>query len=149
MLDDMGLLPALQWHFEQVTSRTGVKINFKHSGLKLVSAKGMSLEVRTAVYRIVQEALSNAIRHAEADQIDVTIRIRSNILHLLVEDHGKGFDIDAMPSVSSGLSTMQERAYLCGGSLIVDSAPGLGTRISAEIPLLVKEDQNDEHNSIR
>ncbi len=132
MLDDLGLLPTLHWHFERYTAKTQVHVKFQHSGLE----KGFPTEVSTAAYRIVQEALTNCLRHAAVNEIAVYVGADEDTLTLRVEDKGKGFDpASVLGSRSSGLRGMRERAQLLGGRMLVESAPGAGTTIIAELPL--------------
>jgi signal transduction histidine kinase len=133
MLDDLGLLPALLWHFDNYTKQTHVRVGFRHDGLD----RRMAPDIETAAYRIVQEALTNVARHAVVDEAEVRCSASQTQLHIQVEDHGKGFDSEAElhSHTTSGLSGMRERAALLGGHLTVDSTPGQGTRVIAEIPL--------------
>jgi signal transduction histidine kinase len=134
MLDDLGLLAALLWHFERYTSQTGVQVLFKHVGLE---EQHFSPEVETAAYRIIQEALTNVARHAEVDEVAVRLRAEEDMLDVLIEDEGSGFDAEAAlaAATSVGLAGMNERATLLGGQLTVDSSPGAGTCVRAELPL--------------
>jgi len=133
MLDDLGLLPALLWHFERYTTQTNVRVNFQHSGLD----RRFSPEIETAAYRIVQEALSNVARHARTPEVTVRIHVGSEAVDVQVEDKGVGFDPGAVlaADASIGLAGMRERAQLLGGHLTVESAPGAGTTVKAELPL--------------
>jgi PAS domain S-box-containing protein len=133
-LDQLGLLPALLALFERYTAQTGVLVNFKHQGLE----GRLASEVETGAYRIVQEALTNAARHAGVDSVTVRAWTEAHKLSLLIEDRGRGFDPDFAVKAprSGGLIGMRERALLLGGRLIVESSPGSsGTTISAELPL--------------
>jgi PAS domain S-box-containing protein len=134
MLDDLGLLPALLWHLERYTTQTRVHVSFEHRGLE---RRLHPPEVETAAYRIVQEALTNAARHAEANDVMVRIWTDPDWLCIQVEDQGIGFDPKAVDTAgkSSGLSGMRERAVLLGGRLMVHSEPGCGTRVTAELPI--------------
>jgi len=133
MLDDLGLLPTLLWHMEGYGERTRVRVQFTHSGLD----RRFNPEVETAAYRIVQEALTNVARHARTNLATVRAWRDQEALFLLVEDGGVGFDDQVVRAAqaSSGLSGMQERAALLGGRLHVESRPGAGTRVTAELPL--------------
>jgi signal transduction histidine kinase len=131
MLDDLGLIPTLLWYFDRYTTRTKIRVNFKHTGL----SKTLPLEVRIATYRIVQEALSNVARHARTDEVAVSISLIRKRLHLRIEDSGTGFDPAVIMPTSAGISGMEERVHLLGGRIQVDSTPGMGTRLTAEIPL--------------
>jgi PAS domain S-box-containing protein len=134
MLDDLGILPALLWHFERFTELSKVQVLFRHSGLE---GQRFSPEVETAAYRIVQEALTNVARHAKVAEVAVRLWVDENALDLRIEDRGAGFDPEATLSAaaSSGLAGMRERAALLGGRLTVTSTPGSGTQVMAELPL--------------
>jgi PAS domain S-box-containing protein len=132
MLDDLGLLPALLWQLERFTAQTRVKVGFRHAGLD----RRFPPEVETAAYRIVQEALTNVARHASVAEAWVRIRADPKALAVRIEDGGAGFVVQtALAGPSSGLAGMRERARLLGGRLTVESAPGAGTRLLAELPL--------------
>jgi PAS domain S-box-containing protein len=133
MLDDLGLLPALLWHFERYTSQTNIRVLFKHSGLD----KRFIPEVETVAYRIVQEALTNVARHARVNETAVQITTKQNNLIIQIEDKGIGFDLVTVRADGSaaGLHGMEERLTLLGGKLTIKSSPGTGTRLTAKIPL--------------
>jgi signal transduction histidine kinase len=133
MLDDLGLLPALLWHFERYTQLTGLPVRFEQRGL----GRRFPPQVETVAYRIIQEALTNVARHARAASVTVRLWAEPAALGVLVEDTGLGFDVDAALAAraSSGLSGMQERAALLGGTLTLESTPGAGTQITLELPL--------------
>jgi PAS domain S-box-containing protein len=131
MLDDLGLLPALLWHIEHYTSQTKVQVTFKHSGLK---ERRFAPEVETAAYRIVQEALTNAARHADVKEVTVRVWADQQTLATQIEDRGRGFDPEQALSAgsTSGLAGMHERATLLGGNFSIESHQGAGTRVTAE-----------------
>ena len=132
LLDDLGLVPALLWHAERWSRQTGVEVSVRHEGLE----RRLPPEVETAAYRIAQEALTNIARHADAKQASVVLRGEAERLELVVEDAGRGFEPRRASSArGSGLTGMRERALLLGGRLEVDSKPGAGTRVRAELPL--------------
>ncbi len=133
LLDDMGLRPALAAHIEQFASRTGIRVAFEQTGLD----RRFDPTIETAAYRIVQEALTNAARHAGAREVTVRLRAAGSALRIVVEDRGRGFDPAEVRAAgrASGLAGMRERALLLGGHFAVDSTPGAGTRITAELPL--------------
>jgi PAS domain S-box-containing protein len=133
MLDDLGLLPALLWQFERYTAQTQVDVSFEHGPLP----GRFPPEVETAAYRIIQEALTNVARHAGVSEVVVRLWADGEGLGLQVEDRGAGFDPHGVGAAgtSGGLSGMQERVRLLGGRLEVESAPGAGTRVTAELPL--------------
>ncbi|HLG72829.1 MAG TPA: GAF domain-containing protein [Chloroflexota bacterium] len=132
MLERFGLAPALEGYFERYTARTGIQVEFAHAGLKARPSPGLAM----AMYRIVQEALTNVARHAHTDRVEVGIWSTDRQVWVHVADEGAGFDpalLDEEPS--TGLTGMQERAELLGGELTIDSAPGSGTRLLARLPL--------------
>ncbi len=133
MLDDLGLLPALLWHFERYTAQTHVRVEFRHSGLE----HRFEPKVEIAAYRIVQEALTNVARHAQVNTVTVRLWADQDALGMQIEDHGIGFnpEVTLASRTSGGLSGMQERAVLLGGYLVIESVPGAGACLTAELPL--------------
>jgi PAS domain S-box-containing protein len=133
MLDDLGLLPTLRWFFNRYTTQTGIRVIFKHTSME----QRFDAEVETVVYRLIQEALTNVARHAEVDEVTVRLWSDPNTLGVQIEDHGVGFDPEAALArkTSSGLAGMQERVFLLGGELTIESAPGEGTCFVVELPL--------------
>lgn len=133
MLDDLGLLPALVWHFGRYEAQTGPRVLFEHTGLDRVFPP----LVATAAFRMVQEALANVARHAGVGDVNVRVWTVDALLCLQVEDRGVGFDPSALPRHSdvTGLNGMRERARLLGGSLTLESIPGHGTRLTVELPI--------------
>jgi PAS domain S-box-containing protein len=134
MLDDLGLLPALLWHFERYTRQTRVQVTFKHRRLE---GRRFAPGVETAAYRIVQEALTNVARYAGVSQVTVRLWADADTLDVQIEDQGVGFDpqVALAAGDSIGLSGMQKRAVLLGGQLRIESAPGAGVCLTAELPL--------------
>ena len=133
VLDDVGLAPALARLAEDLSQR----------GAALVidtvvddSAERLTLptEVATVVYRVVQEALTNVVRHAQASTATATVTVRGGMLRAVIEDDGTGFD-PAAPTACLGLRGMTERAELVGGTLRVVAAPGSGTVVVLEVPV--------------
>jgi signal transduction histidine kinase len=136
MLDEIGLVPTLVWHFERYRAQTGVLVDFRQSG----PVARLPPVVETAAFRIVQEALTNVARHARVRQARVSLDPRPDRVVLRVEDAGVGFPPDAAwAGASSGLKGMRDRARLAGGRLEVLSAPGSGTRVVAELPRTIVE----------
>lgn len=133
MLDDLGLLEALLWHFKRFKSRTNIDLIFKHSGLN----RRFDPEIETAAYRIVQEAMTNIVRHASTVKAEVVIFVKNDLLCVQVNDAGNGFNVDAALSSKNtlGIAGMYERVALLGGNLTIESVPETGTKIFAEIPL--------------
>jgi PAS domain S-box-containing protein len=134
MLDDLGLLPALHWHLDRYTAMSGVRVNFKHSG---VSERRFPTEIETAAYRVVQEALTNVVRHAHSQEVTIRVWASDTSLSVQVEDRGIGFDPEVALSArtSSGLSGMRERAALLGGRILIESGPDSGTHLTADFPI--------------
>ena len=133
MLDDLGLEAAIQSHVQDFSRQRQINVNFTSSGLGRLPPN-----VELVLYRIVQEALSNVAKHASASRVETRLSRKGRTLRLLVEDDGCGFDVEAAKgSRQSGLGLfgMEERLALIGGTLRVDSSPGKGTRLSAEVPL--------------
>ena len=137
VLDDLGLLLALSNYVEQWSARAHIAVDLHSDGLDVGR---LSLAVETTLYRLVQEALTNVLKHAEASQVSVIIERRADEVRLIVEDDGVGFSAPTAPSEPGnapqlGLIGMRERVVLLGGSLTIESAPGSGTTIFARIPL--------------
>jgi signal transduction histidine kinase len=132
-LDQLGLLPALLALFERYTAQTGVLVNFRHNGLD----QHFAPEVETTAYRTVQEALTNVVRHAGVAGVTVRVWASAEMLNLQIEDQGRGFDSEVALAIprSGGLAGMQERVLLLDGHLTIESRPGAGAHITAELPL--------------
>ena len=132
-LDDLGLLPTLLRHFTTYKTQTNVSVSFKQRGLE----RRFNPAIETAVFRIVQEGLTNVARHAKVSEVEVRIVVTRGKLRIRIDDSGKGFAPKTIyaSGTASGIIGMQERATLIGGHLSVDSIPGVGTRLAAEIPL--------------
>jgi signal transduction histidine kinase len=115
------------------TRQTKVQVDFKYIGLE----RRVAPEIETAAYRIVQEALTNVARHADVGEVSVRLWLDQDALRVQIEDEGVGFDFEAAlaAGITGGLSGMQERTTLLGGELRVESTPGAGTFLLAELPL--------------
>jgi signal transduction histidine kinase len=139
MLDDLGLLPALLWHFERYTASAGVKVAFSQRGLE---GRRFPADIETAAFRIVQEALTNVARHSGAYEATVAITADDTLLKLAIEDRGAGFDPDRVfrDERSSGLIGLRERARLSNGWVTLTSIRGSGTRLTAELPAASQPD---------
>jgi len=131
-LEHLGLEAAIRQHLAGIGSSTGLQVRFKAHGL---GAARLPSTVEIALYRIVQEALTNVVRHARATSVDVLAERREGRLVLVVEDNGAGFDTaQAAGSEQLGLLGMKERAEAVGGTLTVESAPSVGTTVVADVP---------------
>lgn len=139
-LDQFGLLPALLGLFERFTGQTGILVEFKHRNVD----RRFASKVETGAYRVVQEALTNVARHASVGGVRVRLWTEGNTLNLQIDDRGLGFDPDVVMKMarSSGLFGMAERVRLIGGRLTIDSSPGSGTTITAEVPVDDQSAQN-------
>ena len=128
MLDDLGLVPALQWQAREVSKRGGIWVKVAAENV----SEQLPEEHKTCVYRLVQEALHNCVRHAGAHNVKVTVRQSPKRLQLHIEDDGRGFDTQQK---GMGLVGMQERVRNLNGSFVVESEAGRGTAIEVELPL--------------
>jgi len=139
MLDDMGLLHSLRWHVENFRQRTGVHVDFQNSGID----GRFSNELESAVYRLVQEALSNVARHAGVPKATLKVWSDERQVCMEVEDHGIGFDPKSVleTDACTGLTETRERISLLGGRFTLESAPGKGTLLIASIPLVLPDPQ--------
>jgi PAS domain S-box-containing protein len=134
MLDDLGLVPTLLWHLDRFTNQTSIRVAFKQ---RSIEGRRFPIEVETAVYRIIQEALTNVARHAKVSDVIVRLWADRKSMGAQIEDGGRGFNVDAVMGrgKSNGLDGMRERAILLGGHFTVESQPGNGTRLTAELPI--------------
>ncbi len=132
ILDDLGLLAAIEWAAEQFETRTGTKCRPKLPELNLPFDR----ERDTALFRILQETLTNVARHAEATCVDIHLTKDSESVRLKVCDNGRGITLEQLSAPSSlGIRGMRERVLLLGGELAVSSSPGEGTTVLATVPL--------------
>jgi signal transduction histidine kinase len=134
-LDDLGLMPALEELVAAINRRDELRADLWLHG----DDRRLSSEVELSVFRIVQEALNNVIKHADATKVSTVVRLSESTINVLVQDDGIGFHPPSLtehPTSSSklGLLGMHERARLLGGTLDVDSAPGLGTKVTVSVP---------------
>jgi signal transduction histidine kinase len=129
MLDDFGLVPALHWQAREVSRRTGMRVEVVAEDVP----EDLPDEHRTCVYRVVQEALQNASRHAGARDVRIVVHQEPNQLHLSIEDDGKGFDAARVRGL--GLLGMEERVKHLGGTLHLRSQPGGGTLLKVDLPV--------------
>ena len=130
VLDDLGLMDALDWYTTDFERRTEITCIFDHSEIPALTDN-----VATAAYRISQEALTNVARHAKAGRVEVTLHSNSGTLILAVKDDGIGFDaLNFSESEGLGIAGMRERAALVGGCLEVHSEQGGGTEVWFKVP---------------
>lgn len=133
MLDDLGLLTAIDWHFKRYFKQTGIQVKFKHTPLE----QRLPSQLETAIFRIVQEALTNIARYSEVKEATVRLWSNPERVGVQIEDAGVGFNLPEVEArrTSTGLSGMRERAELLGGEFTLETAPGQGTRLTVELPL--------------
>ena len=131
VLDDLGLVDALEWYTTEFERRSQIACIFTHTKIPK-----MDNAIATAAYRIAQEALTNVARHARATHADVSLCMEKEDLVLTVADDGEGFNVKTFSDEESlGLAGMRERAVLVGGAFSVSSSPGGGTRVCFTVPL--------------
>lgn len=138
LLDDLGLIAALRWYIDRQSRRAGWRVNLRGDPL----AQRPPPEIETVCFRVVQEALTNVMRHAAATHIWVELQARDGELRLSIRDDGVGFDVSAareraLAGASLGLLGMQERVELVGGTWAIRSQPGGGTSIEVRLPVVV------------
>ncbi|MFT3703177.1 MAG: PAS domain S-box protein [Agriterribacter sp.] len=130
VLSDLGLVAAIEWQLNELKKRTGIKNIFLYDDVP----DDLPEVVNTGMFRILQESLTNVVRHANASQVIVEIKNeRDNHLVLKIQDDGKGFDSSKKPQQTLGLLGMQERAIVMGGKYSISSVPGEGTTILVDV----------------
>ena len=137
MLDDLGLVAALEWQAREISKRTGMLVDLAEENV----SDSLPEEHKTCVYRIVQEALNNCSKHAYAKHVQVTIRQEPDRLSLTIQDDGKGFD--PVRARGLGLVGMTERVSQLNGILKVDSVAGRGTSLRVDLPLVSASENRD------
>jgi PAS domain S-box-containing protein len=134
VLDDLGLIPALLTFMKAFKKETGIHVSLS----AFAAVERMNGDKRTVLYRVVQEALANAARHAQASRVEVSVQKLDGAVCLKIKDNGKGFPVErvlhAKMQKRLGLLGMRERVEMVSGSFAVESAPGKGTTIRAQIP---------------
>jgi signal transduction histidine kinase len=130
LLDDSGLVPALRWQIRQYSKRTGVAVELEAEGV----FENLGESIGTCVYRVVQEALTNCARHANARHIRVALKGESAVVHLAIQDDGVGFDT-SRETDGLGIVGIQERVRDLGGRMEITSQVELGTLLKADIPI--------------
>ena len=134
VLDDLGFVPALRTLAEEFAGTTGLAVDLQAAPL----ARGPAPDVQAAVYRVLQEALTNVARHAAARRVEIGVAAENGEVVLVVRDDGRGFDPEhatAPGDARAGLAGMRERIVGAGGRFSITSAPGRGTRLEARLPL--------------
>ncbi|HEY7355430.1 MAG TPA: sensor histidine kinase [Ktedonobacterales bacterium] len=146
-LDDLGLLPALRWYIKEYQQKCQIEVEFCATNLK----ERLPAELETALYRIVQEALTNTAKYARATKVRVSVVEDAGTVCATINDNGRGFDAQTILKLpwqerGLGLAGMHERAALLDGSLIITTEPGAGTTIEARLPLarLASDEASDD-----
>jgi signal transduction histidine kinase len=129
MLDDLGLVAALEWQAREARKRAGLAVDFTEENV----SDALPEEHKTCVYRLVQEALNNCLKHAAATRLRIVLRQEPNRLVLHVQDDGRGFDSKRIRGV--GLLGMSERVHHLSGTFEIESEEGRGTRLRVTLPL--------------
>lgn len=137
-LDDLGLVPTIRKYVNTISEYEKLPIDFTLIGHE----KRLPSDYEVACFRLAQEALQNAIKHAEATRIQVKLEIRDDSINLLVKDNGKGFDVNNRKDKTFGLIGMRERVEMLEGELNIRSTVGKGTTVSFHIPLVKKAKHN-------
>ncbi len=135
LLDDMGIVPALRWYLKRFEQRTGIEVQADIQELP----RRLLPEIEATLYRVTQEALTNIVRHAEAERVSIEFEHRRDTIALIIQDDGVGFDMQAWTERANGqhslgLTGIQERARLLNGRAHIFSQPGQGTQITLTLP---------------
>ncbi len=144
-LDDLGLLPALRWYIKEYQQKCKIEVEFSATNFK----ERLPSELETALYRIVQEALTNTAKYAKATRVRIGVVEDESSVCATISDNGQGFDAQTILKLpwqerGLGLAGMHERAALLDGSLIITTEPGKGTTIETRLPLRQRAAQQDE-----
>jgi PAS domain S-box-containing protein len=135
LLDDLGLIAAIEWHLKEFEKRAGIKATFSADEPEL----SLPEETRTGLFRIFQESLTNVARHADAKKISVSLKRREGDLVLSIEDDGHGFDkLKVAGKKTLGILGMEERSSMMGGKYLINSTPGGGTIVEVSVPFKLK-----------
>lgn len=143
MLDDLGLVPALRSLLDEQGRRASIAVGFSAEDMP----ENLEPEIQTTCFRIAQEAITNAVRHADATQIDVDLRRDDENLRFVIRDNGTGFDAKSAQAqtVGLGLIGIKERAALVGGRARIISSPNKGTTIEVSLPLVPRPERQGGH----
>jgi two-component system sensor histidine kinase UhpB len=140
-LDDLGLEKALRTYAVDWSERYGISFDIQAIG----SNSRLPAETETVIYRVVQEALTNVLKHASASFVSILLEFKGEYLRIIIKDNGHGFDAAAMLAENSalsadavphlGISGIRERLSLIGGSVMIESSPGAGTSLYVQVPV--------------
>jgi signal transduction histidine kinase len=148
-LDDLGLAAALRWYAGRLQELTPLIIRVDITG----EERSMDEAVRITIFRIIQEALNNVIKHSQASHVDLSLEFKENFARIRVRDNGCGFNLDLirltrMGRTSLGLAGMEERAALLGGTVSIQSRPGYGTEVEAVIPYSINAEVKNDNTPV-
>lgn len=145
LLDESGLASAVRWYVEGFATRSGIVVDLKAPR----TIRRFQNEIETALFRILQESLTNVHRHSQSKRVDITISHDRHTVSLTVRDYGCGIPLarirafrDLGTGMGVGLGGMRERVREVGGTLRIEPGEGCGTVISVEIPLIEQQDNN-------
>ena len=139
ILDDLGLVSAIEWQADEFEKRFKIKTSF-HSTLGNI---GIDKEIATGIFRIFQECLTNVLRHSQATEVKSMLSASNGVLRLLVSDNGIGFNASAIESKKTlGLLGMKERTLIMGGTYDINSKPGEGTTVHIAVPLATSDNED-------
>jgi signal transduction histidine kinase len=131
VLDDFGLVPALERLTDAFAEQTGIDVDLEAGAV----SERLPAEIETAIYRIVQESLTNVVKHSRAQRVSVLLTRANGRIKAVIEDDGTGFDPGAARGDGIGLIGMRERIELLDGTLAVESSETSGTTVALEVPV--------------
>jgi signal transduction histidine kinase len=134
ILDDLGLAPALKAECNGFSHLHGIPVDFKSSGVP----KRLPENIALCLYRVAQQSLQNVGKHARAKRVRVRLWLHKGVIFLAIQDFGVGFDLQQRRRGALGLVSMEERVRFVGGTFIIHSKPGRGTKVLARVPLISK-----------
>ena len=129
-LDDFGLVPAVERLADTFREQSGLQVDLETQ----LGEERLPSEAETTLYRVIQEALTNVVKHSAAERVSILLQRKNSAVVAVVEDDGTGFDPGDTRVDALGLAGMRERVSLAGGRLQVESSPGAGTTVVAEVP---------------
>jgi PAS domain S-box-containing protein len=136
LLDDLGLIAAIEWHLREFEQHSGTKTEFDVPDHNL----DLPDEIKTGLFRVLQETLTNVARHADASKVKVSLQRKNGNIVLCIEDNGQGFDEQSTINKRTlGILGMQERTSMMGGSYEIKSVPGRGTTVIVSVPELIQK----------
>jgi len=136
ILDDLGLIPALEWQSKEFEERSGIKVNFKSN----ISEIALATPVATGLFRIFQESLTNVGRHSKATTVESELVLQNDNLIMSINDNGKGFDTSVLGSIKTlGIMGMKERTMMISGEYTITSILGKGTKVVVKVPMKITQ----------